>query len=38
MQNYLNFRMVTDEVTNRYHVLMQQSRKIIQMINEAYDL
>lgn len=38
MQNYLNYRMATDEVIQRYEALMQQSRIIIRMIDEEYDL
>lgn len=36
MQNYLGYGMIADEVINRYHLLMQQSRTIIEMINEEY--
>jgi len=38
MQNYLSFRSSSDEVLERYHDVMQQSRKIIEMIDEQYDL
>ncbi len=38
MQNYLGYRTAADQVVPLYQVLMQQSRNIIQMINEEYDL
>jgi len=38
MQNYLNYRLAADEVVQRYHLLMQQSRTIIHMIDEEYHL
>ena len=38
MQNYFNYRTTSDEVIPLYHDLMEQSRNIIQMINEEYDL
>ncbi len=36
--NYLNYRSAADEVLNRYQKVMQQSRKIIQMIDRQYGL
>lgn len=38
MQNYLNYSSTADQVLLLYHALMQQSRNIIQMINEEYNL
>ena len=38
MQNYFNYRSTADEVIPLYHALMQQSRAIIEMINEEYNL
>ena len=38
MQNYFNYRTTSDQVIPLYHVLMEQSRDVIQMINEEYDL
>ncbi len=37
-QNYMSYRFNSDEVLQRYHQVMQQSRTIIHMINEQYDL
>jgi hypothetical protein len=38
MQNYLTYRFTADQVIPLYHILMQQSRNIIQMIDEEYNL
>ncbi len=38
MQNYFNYGNAADEGVHRYHLLMEQSRRIIQMINEEYKL
>jgi hypothetical protein len=38
MQNYLSYRTTADQVVPLYHVLMQQSRNIIHMIDEEYNL
>ena len=38
MQNNLLMASATEEILNRYHAVMQQSRQIIQMINTQYSL
>ena len=37
-QNYMSYRFTSDEVLQRYHQAMEQSRAIITMIDEQYDL
>jgi type II secretory pathway pseudopilin PulG len=38
MQNYLLLGDISVEILERYHAVMQESRKIIQLINEQYEL
>ena len=38
MQNYLNYSTTAEEVIDRYHQLMQQSRIIINIIEEEHEL
>jgi hypothetical protein len=38
MQNYLSLGNTAAEIVGRYHLVMVQSRQIIEMIDKQYDL